>query len=162
MTTEAALIQTFESVLGEILSSWTALELAVQHYDGPIKVAQEKSVDLLESLCDAITTDKYSMEDISEYICEFMLEKFHMELDDDSHLQVAAVALQSWGLCKTGVRPVVAQKRNSVGGSVIRELVEEVEDSDDDDDMMGDGPSSSSNRQPRVVTDEDGWSTVMH
>lgn len=160
MKTPDSLIELFESVLYEILSSWTALELAVQHYDGPIRDAHAKRQELLECLCDAITEDKYTVEDIAEYLCDFLFEKFYLELDDNSHFEVATVSIQAWAMCKSGTRPVVAHNKNSAGGSIVKEMIEEVDFSDADENM--DGPSVSSQRQPRVMTDDDGWSTVMH
>jgi hypothetical protein len=155
-------VTVFEEVLAQILNSWTALELAVTHFDGQFRDAQHNKQQLLESLCDAIVEDKYSQEDIAGYVNDYMFDHFHMELDDDSQFEVAKASMDAWTICRTGARPHIARRPNGANCSIVKEEVDEVDEDEDMGDDSPRDPSSSTQRQPKVVTDEEGWSTVMH
>jgi hypothetical protein len=152
----------YEEVVDEILASWTALDLAIGHYDGQLRDAHEKRQVLLEAISDAVSEDRYEVQDIAEFINEYMYENFFMELDDESHIGVARVCIDAWNMCKTGQRPVVAKRASGSSCSVIKDDSEEIdEDAEMADSHMDEEPSSNHCNRPHVVTDEDGWSTVV-
>ena len=156
--------ETFEAVLDEILTSWTALDLAIGHYDGSIRDAKEKRTILLESLSDAIRQEKYEMGEIAEFINEYMYDSFFMELDDNSPFDIARVCMEAWAVCKQGRVPQIPGRKNGANCSIVQNLTEEVDESasDIDDTEMADDPNPQSRPpQPRTITDEDGWTTVV-
>ena len=146
-----------EVFLVELLESWTALELAVSHFDGQYREAQERKQTLLTSLSEAIATDQYSGEDVAEFINEYMFEQFSMELDDDSHIQIAGIMMEGWKLIKQGVQPQLPKRKSGASMSTINDQAQETSDVEDEE--MAD--SSSKPTGSRIVTDEDGWSTVV-
>ena len=149
--------EVYEEALEDLLSSWTALDLVMTHYDGPVREAASKRQVLLENISDIVREDKYDVPSIGEFINDYMFEKFHMELDDESHFSVAKIAMEAWELAKRGIRPQIPKTQNGARGSLVQEIVEEV---DGDSGMEDDEPSQSA-PQPRIVTDEDGWSTIL-
>jgi hypothetical protein len=152
--------QVFEEVLDDVLSSWTALDLAITHYDGHFREGQEKRMTLLGSLSDAIRSERFEAEEIAEFLFSFMDEDFNMELDDNSHVDVANTCMNAWSMIKEGVRPHLARRGPGQSVAVIEDQTEEVEGEVMEDD---DSPPERSqfNNNPRIVTDEDGWSTVV-
>jgi len=161
---QSQLQSVFEDVLDQILTSWTALDLAVGHFDGQLREAQEKRQILLEAISDSIRDEKYEVQDIAEFISEFMYEHFFMELDDESHFGVAKVCMDAWIMCKEGKLPQIAIRVSGSGASVLKDISEEVdEDVEMEDSNMQDesGEPSQSVNRPHVVTDEDGWSTIV-
>ena len=154
MTTKREVLDQF---LVAVLSSWTALELASTHYGGNFRDAQRKQEALSESLSDAILSEQYGVDDIAEFLNLYLFDEFSMELDDMSHIQVATVILNGWNQIKQGVLPTVLTRPSGAKASTFADNTEETSDADDDD--MEDGPSQS--HGPRIVTDEDGWSTVV-
>lgn len=156
--------QVFEEVLDDVLGSWTALELAMTHYDGHFRDAQYKRMTLLGSVSDAVRSDKYELEDVAEFLYSFMDEEFNMELDDNSHVDVASVILNAWYMVRQGVRPQLAKRATGAAVSVIQDKCEEVDGGEETDDVNMDDEDdkrNQSNHQPKIVTDEDGWSTVV-
>ncbi len=154
-------VESYERVLEEILASWTALDLAVGHYDGPIRDAQDKRIVLLESISDAVTQEKYELNDIAEFINEYMYENFFMELDDNSQYDVARVCMEAWLVCKEGRIPQIPGRRSGATCSVVQDLAVEV---DDEVDESGDTEMVDESRRatnPKTVTDDDGWTTVI-
>ena len=154
--------ESYEKVLDGVLASWTALDLAVGHYDGPIRDAQEKRIVLLESISDAVRQEKYELNDIAEFINDYMYENFSMELDDNSQFDVARVCMEAWAVCKEGRIPQIPGRRSGATCSVVHDLAVEVdEDGEDVEDVdMADG-SRPHAPHPKTVTDEDGWTTVI-
>jgi hypothetical protein len=151
--------QVLEEVLDAILGSWTALELAVAHFDGQYRDAQNRRQTLLESLTDALLSNQYELVDIAEFLNEYMLEQFSMELDDNSHYEVAKVALDAHAMIRQGVRPHIRRREHGAAVSMLKDQTEEVSDNED---MECDAePQSQSSHQPRIITDDDGWSTVV-
>ena len=131
------------------------------HYDGQYREGQDKRQTLLESLADAIRGDKFELEDIAEFLNEFMYDMFSMELDDNSHYDVAKVAMEAWVLVKQGIRPQITKRQSGASCSELKDQTEEVSDDEDMEDTdMTDEPSKSSS-QPKIVTDDDGWSTIV-
>lgn len=159
------LVESFEVVIEEILSSWTALDLAIGHYDGSISDAKEKRTVLLESLSDAIRQEKYDVNDIAEFINDYMYENFFMELDDNSEVSVARVCIDAWIACKQGRIPQIPGGRNGASCSVLQDLAVEVDDeidgSDEDTEMADDSHGSSRQINPKTITDDDGWTTIV-
>lgn len=157
--------ETLEKVIDQVLSSWTAMDLAIGHYDGSIREAKEKRTVLLESLSDAIRQEKYELNDIAEFINDYMYENFFIELDDHSQVSVARVCMDAWAACKQGVVPQVPDGRNGASSSVLQDLAVEVDDetegADEDTEMVDDShvPARSSN--PKTITDDDGWTTIV-
>jgi hypothetical protein len=150
--------EVLEGFLDELLSSWTALDLAVTHFDGQYREAQARRECLIESLTDAIIAETFEVTDIAEFLTEFLFEQFSVELDDESHYQVATVISQGWKLIKQGVRPQFPKRASGATNSTIADNTEEVSG---DEDAETHGESMQSNSGPRIVTDEDGWSTVV-
>jgi hypothetical protein len=154
MTSYGSMLEKF---LVDLLDSWTALELAVSHFEGQYREAQERKHTLLVSLAEAIVSEQFSAVDVGEFINEYMLEQFSMELGDDSHIQIAGIMMEGWKLVKQGIQPQLPKRINGASMSTINDQVQETSDVEDED--IGD----SSNRPvgSRIVTDEDGWSTVV-
>lgn len=144
----------FARVVEEILGSWTALELAIAHYDGQYRAAQEKREELSSALCQVVPEEKYSVVDIAEYLAEYMLEKLFVELDDNSHVDVANLLLVAWGMIREGRVPVVHTRQSGAGASQLRSEIVEVEESD---------MPLTEHRQPQLQmeVDDDGWSTLV-
>ena len=158
----ATVQQVFEEVLDDILSSWTALELAMNHYDGHFREGQDKRMVLLGSLSDAIRSEQYELEDVAEFLFKFLDEEFNMELDDNSDVDVAAVSTHAWQLVRQGIRPQLVRRVAGASVSVIQDHTQEVEGEPADADMEDDaGGKSQFANQPRIVTDDDGWSTIV-
>ena len=151
--------EVLDSYIVHVLGSWTALELAVTHFGGSYRDGQAKQQSLIESLSDAIVSDQYSLDDIAEFLNLYLFDEFSMELDDMSHFEVAKVLLEGWAQIRQGIVPSRVQRRSGAGQSTLADNTEEVSEGEDDAEMT-DQPSKSSNG-PRVVTDEDGWSTVV-
>jgi hypothetical protein len=152
--------EVLDSYVVHVLGSWTALELAVTHFGGSYRDGQAKQQNLIESLSDAVLTDQYSLEDIAEFLNLYLFDEFSMELDDNSHFEVAKTILDGWAQIKQGLLPNrIIQRRSGAAQSTLTDNTQEVSDAEDDAEM-DDKPSKSSNG-PRIVTDEDGWSTVV-
>lgn len=149
--------QVLEEALDAILGSWTALELAVAHFDGQFREAQNRRQTLLEALTDALIANQYEVADIADFLNEYMLEHFAMELDDESQYEVAKVSMDAYTLVRQGVRPEIRAKQNGASVSTLKDQTEEVSDNED---MECDGQAQSTH-QPRIITDDDGWSTVV-
>jgi hypothetical protein len=160
---QSSIQSVYEDVLDEVLTSWTALDLAGGQYDGQLREAREKRQVLLEAISDAVREDKYEVQDIAEFINEYMYEQFFMELDDESHFGVAKVCLDAWNMCKNGQRPHMIKQTSGSSCSVIKDVSEEVDQDADMEDshMEDDSEQSQSANRPHVVTDEDGWSTIV-
>ena len=150
--------ESLERFLMAVLGSWTAFELASTHYGGNFRDAQRKQQLLLDSLVDAVLSDQYEVDDIAEFLNLYLFDEFSMELDDMSHVEVARVVLDGWSLIKQGVVPALPGRASGARASTFADNTEETSDVDDDTNMT-DAPSQS--HQPRIVTDEDGWSTVI-
>ena len=148
-----------ESFISNVLESWTALELAVAHYGGQYREGQAKRISLTESLSEAVLTDQYEVEDIAEFLNLYLFDEFSMELDDMSHFEVAKVLLDGWSQIKRGLVPAMLQRSSGAQHSTLADNTEEVSDAEDDTEM-GEEPTKSSNG-PKIITDEDGWSTVV-
>jgi len=156
-------VEAFETVLDEILASWTALDLAVGHYDGPLRDAQEKRAVLLESISDAVRQEKYELNDIAEFINDYMYENFSMDLDDNSQFDVARVCMEAWCVCKEGRVPQIPRRKNGATCSVVQDLAVEVDSEDndaEDTEMVDDSQPRARSSNPKTITDDDGWTTV--
>ena len=155
MTTTREVLDQF---LFKVLGSWTALELASTHYGGNFRDAQHKQQVLLESLSDAVISDQYGVDDIAEFLNLYLFDEFSMELDDSSHVEVATVILNGWSQIKHGVIPQITGRSSGARASTFTDNTEETSDVDDDANMT---EERSQSHGPRIVTDEDGWSTVV-
>jgi uncharacterized protein YeeX (DUF496 family) len=158
-------VESFETAIDGILSSWTALDLAIGHYDGSIRDAKEKRAVLLESLSDAIRQEKYEVNDIAEFINDYMYENFFMELDDHSEVSVARVSMDAWIVCKQGRIPQIPGGRNGASSSVLQDLAvevdDEIDDGDEDIEMADDSHVTGRLSNPKTITDDDGWTTIV-
>lgn len=154
----------FERTIDLVLSSWTALDLAVSHFDGSYREGQNRRTSLLEALSDSIRPGQYSEIDIAEFISEYMLEQFSVELDDNSHYEIAKVLIDSWARIVQGCPPAIVKRSSGAAGSVTQNCIEEVSSAEDDDDVcmeVTDDKPSRPDPQSRIITDDDGWSTVL-
>lgn len=154
----------FESAIDSVLSSWTALDLAVSHFDGQYREAQRRRDTLLESLSDSIRPGQYSEIDIAEFINEYMLEQFSLELDDNSHHEIAKLLIESWNIIRQGHTPRILKRSSGAALSVTNNLIEEVACADGEDvemDLDDTVNHHQGNHHPRITVDEDGWSTVL-
>ena len=148
----------FNSIVEQVLVSWTALELAVAHFDGQYRTAQDKRIYLYTILCEIIPDEKYTVVDIAEYLADFMLEEFSLELDDNSHFDVSNLLISAWSMIKQGKVFTVSINKSGAVGSVLRSDVVEVEE---------DSPCESVDAEKKerqciqMETDEDGWSTIV-
>ena len=150
----------FEDTIEVVLSSWTALDLAVSHFDGNFREGQRRRQMLAEALSDSIRLGDYTQLDIAEFIDEYMLDQFSLELDDNSHHEISRVLMDSWNLIRQGEFPQISKRRSGAASSITKDYIEEVS-SDDDDDVDMDTHETTNVSHPRIVTDEDGWSTVV-
>ena len=155
----------FASVVEQVLASWTALDLAVGHYEGQFRAAQEKRINLYTSLCDVIPEEKYSAIDIGEYLADYLLEEFAVELDDNSHFDVANVLLNSWSMIKEGKVPNLSSVQSGMAGSVLRSDIVEVDGCVTGESSLLHATNGGQTEQPhqslQMETDEDGWSTIV-
>jgi hypothetical protein len=148
-----------EEFVQAVLGSWTALELAVGHFGGNFRDAQTTRLLLVESLSDALRSDQYDVNDIAEFLNLFFFDEFSTELEDGSQLEVAHVLMNGWNMIKQGIRPCIASKESGARVSTVSDAVEESSDIEDGDETVG--AASHSTIGARIVTDEDGWSTVI-
>lgn len=154
----------FETTIDTVLSAWTALDLAVSHFDGNYREAQRRRETLLESLSDSIRPGQYSEIDIAEFINEYMLEQFSLELDDNSHHEIAKLLVESWNLIRLGQTPRVSKRSSGAALSVTNNLIEEVACADGEDvemDLDDTVNPHQGNQHSKLFIDEDGWSTVL-
>jgi hypothetical protein len=141
------------------LSAWTALELGLNHYEGHPNEARELKNDLLSEIVHIVSTGQYNETDLAEHLADFLDERLHVDVGDNSHIEVSRMAFEACRLLHSGQVPRTVQRRGG-NQSVIQGNIEEVS-GDEDEEMNDDQMESGRDNQPRVVTDDDGWSTVV-
>ncbi|XP_075232852.1 pre-rRNA-processing protein TSR2 homolog [Lycorma delicatula] len=163
-----------KEVTGIIFNNWYALKIVLEHgQGGPRGVQNCKIQNFLSSITSMVTSSKdNNLNDISDFIYDFMDDEFDTVLEDDSHLQVAKEICDLYKLLLTGNSLDVNNRignlpnKNSIltcNFNTVLNQNQVKDSSSDDDDDCGDGCSGNNNDISMEQDDVDpGWTVVKH
>ncbi|KAJ9593731.1 hypothetical protein L9F63_014704 [Diploptera punctata] len=91
----------FRNAVESVLNSWTGLKLAVEHDMGGFQ-SKDVALQLVTDIVDIFDKNaSIGVEDVADYLTDFMDSEFQTICEDNSPDEVAAVLWQFYQLCKT-------------------------------------------------------------
>ncbi|PNF17927.1 hypothetical protein B7P43_G02205 [Cryptotermes secundus] len=96
----------FRYVVETVFNTWTALRLAVEHgMGGPL--GKENALNLVNQVTDLFCKTDIEVEEIADFLVEFMDTQFQTICEDNSPEEVAVVLWQFYQHCKSGNQHLV-------------------------------------------------------
>ncbi|CAI4231937.1 unnamed protein product [Auanema sp. JU1783] len=176
MATHSVNVNEWRSFVSHVLSVWSGYQLAIDSNSGgdETKLKHEWLIDVLSE--HIYTYPSLKVDDLDQWITNILYTDFDLILDDDSIYPTSHLLLEAFGFLKKNNRTGFDQL---VAGLPSQQVIQEVKktsqlqtnEDDEDDDMMAmddveEEMSDSEEvekkeRQPRMVTDDDGWTTIL-
>ncbi|KAL6738064.1 hypothetical protein Aduo_011656 [Ancylostoma duodenale] len=177
MASAAASSNEWKSIVCRVIASWGGYQLGVDFSSGgPETLAKDEWFkDVLAEYI--FTTRGLKAEDLEDWLNNILYTEFNLILEDDSVYPTSLLLIEAFGYLKHNDNSRLDQLLNSLpSAESIREANKhsQRERGDDEEEMEMDDISESDEdeaenkmeetkkeRQPRMVTDEDGWTTIL-
>lgn len=91
----------FRNIVETVFNTWTALRLAVEHGMGGHR-GKEIALNLVNQVTDLFCKTDIEVEEIADFLVEFMDTQFQTICEDNSPEEVAVVLWQFYQHCKSG------------------------------------------------------------
>uniref|UniRef100_A0A1I7Z7K0 Pre-rRNA-processing protein TSR2 homolog n=2 Tax=Steinernema glaseri TaxID=37863 RepID=A0A1I7Z7K0_9BILA len=164
---------TLEDVVRRVYGTWTGYVLALKMNAGGSQT-KEKDQWLQEVTCEYLTSTPDLMADeLADWIDNILDTEFDLILDDGSTDSVADLLVKCSGFIRAGdadslqkcIERLPTEEAVKSATSTSKKAEGEEDSSDDDEggeEAPGEGDASGAKeRAPRMVTDDDGWTTIV-
>jgi hypothetical protein len=98
--------EVFRNVVETVFNTWTALRLAVEHGMGGRR-GKEVALNLVTQVTDLFCKSNIEVEEVADFLIEFMDLEFQTICEDNSPEEVANVLWQFYQHCKSGNHDLV-------------------------------------------------------